>query len=293
MEGGPASRATRYERAQNDVKMRETDLLVSEQSVTHAGAAHQAGGGEPRRARGYDLNKVRMVSPIDGIVTRRNIEEGETAVVGTMNNAGTVLLTIADMSRDRDRDRSGRDGHSVHHASASRPRSTIDAIPDKTLPGTRDRGRQQPDPDDRRRGHRPRDQLQGRRARSTARCRTCARASPARPMITTATRQKAIGVPIQAMTVRELVVDDEGPDREAATPRRRRVRAAPARRARPTLKPGQTRKEIEGVFVVAGRQGRVRPRQDRHRRREVLRGARGPEGGRRGHHRARSPRCGP
>ena len=35
---------------------------------------------------------------MDGIVTRRNIEEGETAVVGTMNNAGTVLLTIADMS---------------------------------------------------------------------------------------------------------------------------------------------------------------------------------------------------
>ena len=35
---------------------------------------------------------------MDGLVTRRNIEEGETAVVGTMNNAGTVLLTIADMS---------------------------------------------------------------------------------------------------------------------------------------------------------------------------------------------------
>ena len=31
-------------------------------------------------------------------MTRRNIEEGETVVIGTMNNAGTVLLTIADMS---------------------------------------------------------------------------------------------------------------------------------------------------------------------------------------------------
>src|SRR6185503_839364 len=35
---------------------------------------------------------------MDGLVTRRNIEEGETAVVGTMNNAGSQLLTIADMS---------------------------------------------------------------------------------------------------------------------------------------------------------------------------------------------------
>jgi HlyD family secretion protein len=45
----------------------------------------------------YDLSKNRIESPIDGIVTRRNIQEGETAVVGTMNNAGTVLLTLADM----------------------------------------------------------------------------------------------------------------------------------------------------------------------------------------------------
>ena len=30
--------------------------------------------------------------------TRRSIEEGEMVVIGTMNNAGTVLLTVADMS---------------------------------------------------------------------------------------------------------------------------------------------------------------------------------------------------
>src|SRR4029077_10725533 len=46
----------------------------------------------------YDLSKVRIESPIDGIVTRRNVQEGETAVIGTMNNAGTVLLELADMS---------------------------------------------------------------------------------------------------------------------------------------------------------------------------------------------------
>ena len=45
-----------------------------------------------------NLSKVRIESPITGIITRRNIEEGETVVIGTMNNAGTDLLTIADMS---------------------------------------------------------------------------------------------------------------------------------------------------------------------------------------------------
>src|SRR6202008_2809983 len=46
----------------------------------------------------YNLSQVIISSPMDGIITRRNIEEGENVVVGTMNNAGTVLLTVADMS---------------------------------------------------------------------------------------------------------------------------------------------------------------------------------------------------
>jgi HlyD family secretion protein len=38
------------------------------------------------------------VSPISGIVTSLQVEEGEVAIIGTMNNPGTVLLTIADLS---------------------------------------------------------------------------------------------------------------------------------------------------------------------------------------------------
>lgn len=45
-----------------------------------------------------DMESTVCTSPIDGIVTALYVEEGEIAVVGTMNNAGTVLLTIEDMS---------------------------------------------------------------------------------------------------------------------------------------------------------------------------------------------------
>ncbi len=45
-----------------------------------------------------DLNKTTYTSPIDGIITSLRVEEGEVAIIGTMNNAGTVLLTIADLS---------------------------------------------------------------------------------------------------------------------------------------------------------------------------------------------------
>lgn len=44
------------------------------------------------------LSKTVYNSPIDGIITSLKVEEGEVAVVGTMNNPGTVLMTIADLS---------------------------------------------------------------------------------------------------------------------------------------------------------------------------------------------------
>ena len=44
------------------------------------------------------LAKSVIRAPIDGVVTRLNIEEGETAIVGTMNNPGSLLLTVSDLS---------------------------------------------------------------------------------------------------------------------------------------------------------------------------------------------------
>ncbi|HEX7241166.1 MAG TPA: efflux RND transporter periplasmic adaptor subunit [Longimicrobiaceae bacterium] len=44
------------------------------------------------------LAKTTITAPMSGRVTRLNIQEGETAVVGTMNNPGSLLLTVADLS---------------------------------------------------------------------------------------------------------------------------------------------------------------------------------------------------
>jgi HlyD family secretion protein len=68
--------------------------------------------------------------------------------------------------------------------------------------------------------------------------------------ITTAVRDNATAVPIQATTVREVVVDDKGnmvrPPEEEKKPRRPSAVTAEAAE----LKPGQTRKELEGVFII-------------------------------------------
>jgi len=45
-----------------------------------------------------NLSKTVYNSPIDGIITSLRVEEGEVAIIGTMNNPGTVLMTIADLS---------------------------------------------------------------------------------------------------------------------------------------------------------------------------------------------------
>jgi HlyD family secretion protein len=44
----------------------------------------------------YEKTSIR--SPISGTVVQVNVEEGETVIVGTMNNVGTVIMVVADMS---------------------------------------------------------------------------------------------------------------------------------------------------------------------------------------------------
>ena len=44
------------------------------------------------------FSKTVITSPIDGTITELNAEEGEIVMVGTMNNPGTVILTVADLN---------------------------------------------------------------------------------------------------------------------------------------------------------------------------------------------------
>lgn len=75
----------------------ETQVLIQREQLRaaeHFVAQARAGLREAEN----QLEKTSIVSPIDGVVTRLNVEEGETAIVGTMNNPGSLLLTISDLS---------------------------------------------------------------------------------------------------------------------------------------------------------------------------------------------------
>jgi HlyD family secretion protein len=44
------------------------------------------------------VDKTVIRAPMTGRITRLSVEKGETAIVGTMNNPGSLLLTVADLS---------------------------------------------------------------------------------------------------------------------------------------------------------------------------------------------------
>ena len=143
----------------------ESSLREREKQVTSQASriAQERAGLESAR---YDLSKVRIESPIEGIVTRRNIQEGETAVIGTMNNAGTVLLTLADMSVIQ-AEVEVDETNIPNVVLGQKAKITIDALPDKTFNGRVTEIGNSPIQTDGRSGGElaPGDQLQGGRRR--------------------------------------------------------------------------------------------------------------------------------
>jgi HlyD family secretion protein len=238
------------ERAENDVKAAESTLREREKLI-NAQAARIAQEQATLESARYDLSKVRIESPIDGIVTRRNIQEGETAVVGTMNNAGTVLLTLADMSviqAEVEVDETNMPSVAIGQSA----KVTIDALPDRSFKGRVTEI-----------GNSPIQPAAG-AAASASRQATNFKVvvvidddiPDVRPGftctadVTTATRRGVTAVPIPAVAVRELIYDAAGQIVRAPRDRNRKLGSIEPVAVAAELLPGQTRKETEGVFVI-------------------------------------------
>ena len=81
-----------------------------------------------------NLSKTTYRSPIDGRIVGLNIEEGEIVVVGTMNNPGTQILSVADLSRMQvlaDVDETDV----VDVQVGQKAKITVDALPDTSFEG--------------------------------------------------------------------------------------------------------------------------------------------------------------
>jgi HlyD family secretion protein len=77
------------QKAKSGLDTANSTLAATEQRMRSTGA--------DLAASRDSLSKTTVTAPLAGIVTALPIKEGEVTVIGTMNNAGTQLLTISDM----------------------------------------------------------------------------------------------------------------------------------------------------------------------------------------------------
>jgi HlyD family secretion protein len=239
------------DKATNDVKAAESAVQEREKQLRPQESRIAQEHATLESAR-YDLSKVRIESPIEGIVTRRNIQEGETAITGTMNNPGTVLLTLADMSIIQ-AEVEVDETNIPHVQLGQHAKVSIDALPDRSFAGHVAEI-----------GNSPiQTTAQGTQSTGTQATNFKVVVVVDEPVpevrpgftctadITTATRKNVVSVPIPAVAVRELVYDANGQViKEPRTDKRRRPSAMEPVASAAELKPGQTRKETEGVFAV-------------------------------------------
>jgi len=209
-----------YDRAKNAVDMAQAQRVTAEHLVEEA----QAALAEARD----QLRKYTVVAPMDGVVIRREADAGEVAVAGTLNNAGNLLMQVADLSLMEVEVQV--DETEVVDLEIGQPAEVVvDAYPNRTFRGrithVANSAILQADTAD----------VTGEKRSADFKVEiTLDEESGLRPglnataRITTATRRQVLSIPIQALTVRE--VDGQQP----GTSRRER--------------------EKEGVFVVGAEQ---------------------------------------
>lgn len=96
---GDVSRAS-LDDAVARVRELEAQIAAAREGLSVIESSLAAAEADIERAREL-LKKTTITAPIDGQITELNAEAGELVVVGTMNNAGTRILRIADLGTVR------------------------------------------------------------------------------------------------------------------------------------------------------------------------------------------------
>lgn len=192
----------------------------------------------------YNLSKTTMTSPMAGVVTSLNAEVGEIVMIGTMNNPGTVIMTISDMSEiETEVEVDETDIAQVKIGQEAEIK--IDAYPDTTFRGKVTEI-----------GHTARISGLGSQDQVTnflVKIMLLDEVPSIRPGmsasvdITTDFREDALNVPIQAVVMREEKVDTLTTKKEKEEGA---LASVDSLSKKGNKKDKKKKKEIEGVFVV-------------------------------------------
>jgi HlyD family secretion protein len=102
---------------------------------SQAAASRRIAQALAQQTRAQDtLTKTSIVSPIDGVVSRLRVREGEMVVIGIQNQPGTTLMTISDLS-EIDAEVKAAEADVLRLALAQPATVTLEAMPGKTFTG--------------------------------------------------------------------------------------------------------------------------------------------------------------
>ncbi len=225
-----------WDQANTNVESARAAVATAREEVARSQAALEAAAD--------NLSKCRFVAPFDGVVSALNVEQGEIVMIGTMNNPGTQILIVSDLSRmlvKADVDETDV----VDIRLGQKAKITVDALPDTSFPGTVTEI-----------GNTAKRSFTGTSEGQTnfeVKVVFDQNVPEIRPGMTadveieTATHPKTLGVPIQAVVVRTERELERASARGKAA-RRKSRRAGDLAADADTI--GRKEKEITGMFVV-------------------------------------------
>jgi HlyD family secretion protein len=228
--------------SQIEAQIRVTENTIQQMKSTHAAAVSRVEAMVANATRAKDqLSKTTLYSPLSGVITQLLVDEGERAVPGMLSNPQATLMTIADLSVIQ-AELKVDETDIVNISLGDKAEVKVDALPDQVLEGqvaeignspiNASIGGQQEakdfkvvvtllDPDS--------------KLRPGMSCTGD---------IITDVKNNVLAIPIQALTIREVEVDEDGnyiqPDLSNA------MNTAQA----DSGDEKQKKEELEGVFVV-------------------------------------------
>jgi HlyD family secretion protein len=124
---------TTSDAARAQVRAAQAAVARAEQALAAAGRRVAQARAQATGARDL-LDKTNITAPMDGIVSRLQVREGEMVVIGIQNQPGTTLMTISDLS-SINAEVKVAEADVLRLKNGQPARVTLDAVPDTTFPG--------------------------------------------------------------------------------------------------------------------------------------------------------------
>jgi HlyD family secretion protein len=124
---------TTADAARAQMRAAQAAVARAEQSLAAAGRRVAQARAQATGARDL-LDKTNITAPMDGIVSRLQVREGEMVVIGVQNQPGTTLMTISDLS-SINAEVKVAEADVLRLKTGQPARVTLDAVPDTTFPG--------------------------------------------------------------------------------------------------------------------------------------------------------------